>query len=46
MAEAITKKQIKQLPIVPYEKIRETLQTGDIFQFRQLYFFRHYSKAY
>ncbi|HNF46901.1 MAG TPA: YiiX/YebB-like N1pC/P60 family cysteine hydrolase [Chitinophagaceae bacterium] len=31
MAEAITKKQIKQLPIVPYEKIRERLQTGDIF---------------
>jgi hypothetical protein len=31
MAEAITKKQIKELPVVPYEKIRNTLKTGHIF---------------
>jgi Permuted papain-like amidase enzyme, YaeF/YiiX, C92 family len=31
MAEAITKKQIKELPVVPYEKIRNELKTGHIF---------------
>lgn len=31
MAEAITKKQIKELPVIPYEKIREHLKTGHIF---------------
>ena len=31
MAEAITKKQIKELTLFPYEKIREQLKTGDIF---------------
>ena len=31
MAEPITKKQIKELPAVPYEKIREHLKTGHIF---------------
>ncbi|MBL7729899.1 MAG: hypothetical protein JNM88_01885 [Chitinophagaceae bacterium] len=31
MAEPITKKQIKELPVVPYEKIREHLKTGHLF---------------
>ncbi len=31
MADPITKKQIKELPVIPYEKIREQLKTGDIF---------------
>jgi Permuted papain-like amidase enzyme, YaeF/YiiX, C92 family len=31
MAEVITKKQIKELPTIPYEKIREHLKTGHIF---------------
>jgi len=31
MAEAITKKQIKDLPVLRYEKIRDQLQTGHIF---------------
>jgi len=31
MAEPITKKQIKELPIIPYEKIRDQLKTGHIF---------------
>lgn len=31
MAAAITKKQIRELPIFPYEKIRDNLKTGDLF---------------
>jgi hypothetical protein len=31
MANAITKKQIKELPVIPYEKIRPYLNTGHIF---------------
>jgi hypothetical protein len=31
MAEAITKKQIKELPVIPYEKVREHIKTGHIF---------------
>jgi cell wall-associated NlpC family hydrolase len=31
MAEPITKKQIKALPRISYEKIRDELKTGDIF---------------
>lgn len=31
MAEAITKKQIKELPVIPYHKIRDQLKTGHIF---------------
>ncbi len=31
MAEAISKKQIKGLPVFPYEKIRDQLKTGHIF---------------
>ena len=31
MAQAITKKELKQLPVVPYEKIRDYLKTGHIF---------------
>jgi Permuted papain-like amidase enzyme, YaeF/YiiX, C92 family len=31
MAETVTKKQIKGLPVIPYEKIREQLKTGYIF---------------
>lgn len=31
MAEAISKKQIKELPVFPYEKIRDQLKTGHIF---------------
>jgi hypothetical protein len=31
MAEAVTKKQIKELPKVPYEKVRDSLKTGHIF---------------
>lgn len=30
MAETVTKQQLKGLPIYPYEKIRENLNTGDI----------------
>lgn len=31
MAEAVTKKQIKKLPVIPYEKIRDQLKTGHLF---------------
>ena len=31
MAEPITKKQLKDLPVIRYEKIREHLKTGHIF---------------
>jgi hypothetical protein len=31
MADVITKKQIKELPVIPYEKIRDQLKTGHIF---------------
>lgn len=31
MAQPITKKQIKELPVIRYEKIREHLKTGHIF---------------
>ncbi len=30
MAEAVTRRQIGKLPIVPYAKIRKALQTGDL----------------
>ncbi len=31
MAQVYTKQQLKELPVVPYEKIRDYLKTGDIF---------------
>jgi uncharacterized protein YycO len=31
MAQALTKQQLKEIPVVPYEKIREYLKTGYIF---------------
>jgi uncharacterized protein YycO len=31
MANPLTKKQLKELPVMPYEKIRDYLQTGHIF---------------
>ena len=31
MAKPISKKELKELPVVPYEKIRDFLQTGHIF---------------
>ncbi len=31
MANSITKKQLKEMPVIPYEKIRDGLKTGDIF---------------
>ena len=31
MAGAITKKELKAMPIVPYDKIRDNLKTGNIF---------------
>lgn len=31
MADAISKKQIKELPVVPYNKVRDILKTGHIF---------------
>jgi uncharacterized protein YycO len=31
MAIALTKKQIKEIPVIPYEKIRDQLKTGYIF---------------
>lgn len=31
MAQSFTKKQLKELPVMPYEKIRDFLQTGHIF---------------
>ncbi len=30
MATAITKEQIKDIPVMPYQKIRDNLKTGDI----------------
>ena len=30
MAQAFSKQQIIQLPVIPYEKIRTHLKTGDI----------------
>lgn len=30
MATAVTKEQIKQMPVMPYEKVRDGLKTGDI----------------
>ncbi len=31
MASSVSKKQLKQMPVMPYEKIRDFLKTGDIF---------------
>ena len=31
MADTVTKKQIKEFPVIPYEKIRDQLKTGHIF---------------
>jgi hypothetical protein len=31
MASSITKKQLKEMPVIPYDKIREHLKTGNIF---------------
>jgi Permuted papain-like amidase enzyme, YaeF/YiiX, C92 family len=31
MAQSITKKQLKQMPVIPYEKVREHIKTGNIF---------------
>ncbi len=31
MAQAITKKQLQELPVIPYEKIRDHLKTGHLF---------------
>jgi hypothetical protein len=31
MAEPLTKKQLKEIPVIPYEKIRDYLKTGNIF---------------
>jgi Permuted papain-like amidase enzyme, YaeF/YiiX, C92 family len=31
MAQLFTKKQLKELPVIPYEKIRDNLKTGHIF---------------
>ncbi len=31
MAQSITKKQLQQMPVIPYEKIRDHLKTGNIF---------------
>lgn len=31
MAGAITKKQLKEMPVIPYDKIRDNLKTGNIF---------------
>jgi hypothetical protein len=31
MASSITKKQLQQMPVIPYEKIRDHLKTGNIF---------------
>ena len=31
MASSITKKQLKQMPVIPYEKIRDNLKTGHVF---------------
>ena len=30
MASALTKQQIKQMPVIPYQKIRDNIKTGDI----------------
>lgn len=31
MADSITKKQLKKMPVIPYDKIRDELKTGHIF---------------
>lgn len=31
MASSVTKNQLKQMPVIPYEKIRDYIKTGDIF---------------
>lgn len=31
MASSITKKQLKQMPVIPYDKIRDHIKTGQIF---------------
>jgi Permuted papain-like amidase enzyme, YaeF/YiiX, C92 family len=31
MANSITKKQLKEIPVIPYDKIRDHVKTGDIF---------------
>jgi hypothetical protein len=31
MANSITKKQLKEMPVIPYEKVREHIKTGNIF---------------
>ncbi|MFN8252990.1 MAG: YiiX/YebB-like N1pC/P60 family cysteine hydrolase [Ferruginibacter sp.] len=31
MASSVSKKQLKKMPVIPYEKVRDYLKTGDIF---------------
>lgn len=31
MASSVSKKQLKKMPVMPYEKVRDFLKTGDIF---------------
>ncbi|WP_462221062.1 YiiX/YebB-like N1pC/P60 family cysteine hydrolase [Ferruginibacter sp.] len=31
MASSITKKQLKQMPVIPYDKVRDHIKTGNIF---------------
>ncbi|WP_462248409.1 YiiX/YebB-like N1pC/P60 family cysteine hydrolase [Ferruginibacter sp.] len=31
MASSITKRQLKEMPVIPYEKVREHIKTGNIF---------------
>ena len=31
MADALTRREIRRLPVVPYNKIRNVLETGDLF---------------
>jgi hypothetical protein len=31
MAQSITKKQLQQMPVIPYKKVREHIKTGNIF---------------
>lgn len=41
MATPLTKKQIQQLPLHPYENMRDDLQTGDLVFCSGSYFFSH-----
>jgi len=47
MAQPLIKKQLKDLPVMPYDKVRDFIQTGHIFfSSGSYFFFKRYTTSY